>query len=91
MEAEKKLHKSEAERRSMEKQMDDFHMIITDREYLESIVTDKVTELETHQRENQNNITMLLRTVAHYRDKATRLEETWRQTDVVRVIELQDL
>ena len=41
--------------------------------------------------ENQNNITTLLRTVAYYRDKATRLEQTWRLTDGMRVTELKDL
>ena len=90
-EAEKKLCKSEAERRSMEKQMEDLHKIIADREYLESIMADKVTELEARQEENQNNITTLLRTVAYYRDKATRLEQTWRLTDGRRVTELKDL
>ena len=56
--------------------MKDLHMVITDREYLESTMTDKVVELETRQKENQNNITMLLRTIVYYHDKATRLEET---------------
>ena len=31
----------------MQIQMDDLHMIIANREYLESTVSDKVTELET--------------------------------------------
>ena len=52
VEAKKKLRRSEAERRSMEKQMEDLHKIIADREYLESTVADKVTELETRQEEN---------------------------------------
>jgi hypothetical protein len=66
-------------------------MIIADREYMESTVSDKVTELETRQKENQNNLITLLRTVAYYNDKATRLEETWKLSDAVRVSELQDL
>ena len=57
--------------------MDDLHMIIPNREYMESTVSDKVSELETQQKQNQNNLTTLLRTVAYYHDKATRLEETW--------------
>ena len=66
-------------------------MIITNREYLESTISDKVMELETRQRENQNNLTTLLCIVAYYRDKAARLEETWRLTDAVRVSELLGL
>jgi len=57
----------------------------------ETTVSDKVTELETRQRENQDNLTQLIHTVAYYRDKADRLEQTWRLTDAVRVCELQEL
>ena len=89
--AEEKLRRSEAKRRKMAKQMEDLHGIITDRKILETTVSDKVTELETRQRENQDNLTQLLRTVAYYRDKADCLEQTWRLTDAVRVCELQEL
>ena len=89
--AEEKLRRSEAERRKMAKQMEDLHRIITDRRILETTVNDKVTEMETCQRENQDNLTQLLRTVAYYRDKADRLEQTWRLTNAVRVCELQEL
>ena len=89
--AEEKLRWSEAERRKMAKQMEDLLLIIADRKILETTVSDKVTELETRQRENQDNLTQLLRTVAYYRDKANRLEQTWRLTDAVRVCELQEL
>jgi hypothetical protein len=75
----------------MAKQMEDLHRVITNRKILETTISDKVTELETHQRENQDNLTQLLRTVAYYRDKADCLEQTWRLTDAVRVSELQDL
>ena len=89
--AEEKLRRSEAERRRMAKQMEDLYRIIADRKILETTVSDKVTELEIRQRENQDNLTQLLRTVAYYRDKAARLEETWRLTDAVRVSELLEL
>ena len=71
--------------------MDDLHMIITNREYLESTMSDKVTELETWQKENQSNLTTLLCTVTYYHDKATRLEETWKLSDARRVGRLRDL
>ena len=89
--AEEKLRRSEVKRRKMAKQMEDLYQIIADRKILETTVSDKVTELETRQRENQDNLTQLLRTVAYYRDKADRLEQTWRLTDAVRVCELQEL
>jgi len=89
--AEEKLRWSEAERRKMAKQMEGLYWIIADRKILETTVSDKVTELETRQRENQDNLTQLLCTVAYYRDKADRLEQTWRLTDAVRVCELQEL
>ncbi|KAG2655245.1 hypothetical protein PVAP13_1NG542301 [Panicum virgatum] len=89
--AEEKLRWSEAERRKMAKQMEDLLRIIADRKILETTISDKVTELETHQRENQDNLTQLLRTVAYYHDKADRLEQTWRLTDAVRVSELEEL
>ena len=72
--AEEKLRRSEAERRKMAKQMEDLYRIIADRKILETTISDKVTELETRQRENQDNLTQLLRTVAYYHDKADRLE-----------------
>ena len=75
----------------MQIQMDDLHMIIANREYLESTVSDKVTELETWQKENQSNLTTLLCTVTYYHDKATRLEETWKLSDAMRVRGLRDL
>ena len=71
--------------------MEDLYRIIADRKILETTVSDKVTEVETRQRENQDNLTQLLRTVAYYCDKADRLEQTWRLTDAVRVCELQEL
>ena len=89
--AEEKLRRSEAERRKMAKQMEDLYRIIADRKILETTVSDKVTELETRQRENQDNLTQLLRTVVYYRDKADRLEQTWMLTDAVRVSQLQEL
>ena len=46
--AEEKLRRSEAERRKMAKQMEDLYRIIADRKILESTVSDKVIELETH-------------------------------------------
>jgi len=63
-------------------------MIIPNREYMESTVSDKVSELETQQKQNQNNLITLLRTVAYYHDKATRLEETWKLSHAVRVLAL---
>ena len=75
----------------MQIQMDDLHMIIANREYLESTVSDKVTELETWQKENQSNLTTLLSTVTYYHDNATRLEETWKLSDAMRVGGLRDL
>ena len=71
--------------------MDDLYKIITDREYLESTVRDKVNKLETKLKENQGNLTTLLCTVMYYRDKATHTEETWRLSDAIRMCELQDL
>ena len=71
--------------------MDDLHMIIANREYLESTMSDMVTELETKQKENQSNLTTLLCTVTYYCDKATLLEETWKLSDARRVGRLRDL
>ena len=75
----------------MAKQMEDLYRIIDYRKILETTVSDKVTELETRQRENQDNLTQLLRTVAYYRDKADHLEQTWMLTDAGRVCGLQEL
>ena len=49
----------------MAKQMEDLHRVITNRKILETTISDKITELETRQRENQDNLTRLLRTVAY--------------------------
>ena len=55
--AEEKLRRSEAESHKMAKHMEDLYRIIADQKILETTISDKVTELETHQRENQDNLT----------------------------------
>ena len=52
---------------------------------------DKYHEMKTRLKENQANLTALLRTTVYFREKASWTMESWKISDAMRVYEIQTL